>query len=80
MCRRFLTEGAMKMDKEKLLDKYISERFPDCFPFTEEERKYIADTAGFQAYCLHVAFEELKAELKHCFPFNLLFTKERQDS
>lgn len=74
MCRRFLMEGAMKMDKEKLLDEYISERFSDLQPIlTEEQKKYIANTVGFQGYCLQAAWDKLKAELKQCFPFSLFW-------
>lgn len=64
----------MKMDKEQLLDIYIHENLFDyCEPITTEERKYIADTAGFACFCLHVAWEEFKADIKSIFPFSLLF-------
>lgn len=68
----------MKMNKEKLLDEYIQERFADCEPLTEEERKYIASTAGFECYCLFAAWEEFKESIKDTFPFNLLLGRDKQ--
>ena len=69
----------MKMDKEKLLDKYIRETFPlltGVHPLTAEERKIVAESYGFQCYLVANAWRKMIDENKHCFPFNLLFKKE----
>ena len=59
------------MDKNKLLEEYIELEFSDCMPLDDDQKKYIADTYGFQGYCLGVAWEDFKAEIRKIFPFNL---------
>lgn len=62
----------MKTDKEQLLDIYIHENFLDYYePITPEDRKRIADTAGFACFCLNVAWGKFKEDIKGIFPFNL---------
>ncbi len=68
----------MMMNKEQLLDEYLQESFADCELLTEEERRYIASTVGFERYCLFTAWEEFKESIKETFPFNLLLGRDKQ--
>lgn len=61
------------MSEKELLDKFIDEEYSDCKPVTEEQRKLIANTFGFQRYMLLNAWEDLKNEMKKIFPFSLLY-------
>ena len=68
------------VDEEKLLDEYINEKFSDCKPWlTEEQRKAIAETAGFQYFLLQAAWNRLKREMRKTFPVSL-FTKKDGDA
>ena len=57
----------MKID-EKLLDKYIDEKFSDCKPLTKEDRKAVSETFGFASFCLNAACKELAVAIKKEFP------------
>lgn len=60
------------IDENKLLDNYIAEHF--AFPgyeFSENDRKAIANTVGFQKYQLAVAWNAFLGEMAKQFPFNL---------
>lgn len=67
-----------KMDKEKLLDEYISEICTGLETITPEDRKYIAGTVGFARFCLFAAWEEFKESITKTFPFSLLFEWEEK--
>ena len=61
----------MTLDENKLLEEYIEQEFSDCKPIDDDMKKIIADSIGFNRYCLGVAWDACKAELKKIFPFNL---------
>lgn len=45
---------------EELMDQYIEKAFPefDKQVFNEKDKKLIADSLGFNVYCLNVAWNE----------------------
>lgn len=59
---------------QELMDQYIDQKCYElsCEPITEEERKMIADTLDFNAYCLYVAWKEFVNALATAFHLHQL--------
>ena len=60
------------MNRDKLLSEYIAREFPEC-DNTVELMKNVSDSLGFSVYCLAMALEDFKSEVRKLFPFCLLF-------
>lgn len=63
------------MNRDKLLSEYIAREFPECDE-TDELRIIVADSLGFNRYCLEMAWEQFKFEIRQTFPFCLLFGRD----
>lgn len=61
-----------QMNRGKLLVEYIALEFPECDK-TDELLKSVSDSLGFSVYCLAMALEDFKSEIRKLFPFCLLF-------
>lgn len=63
---------------QELMDRYIELNFPEqeYGPMTEKDRQIIADSLGFQSYCLNVAWNEFVDAVATTFPIYRLVTKK----